>query len=105
MTTFSERAKGFEKKFAHDEEMQFRAHARRNRLVGLWAASLLGKTGSDAETYATEVVKSDFARPGDEDVFERLSADLGERADERTIRAKMVELLTVAKEQIFSETS
>ena len=64
MTTFNDREKGFENKFAHDEEMQFRAHARRNKMLGLWAASLLGKTGEDADAYAMEVVQADFAEVG-----------------------------------------
>ena len=64
MTTFNDREKGFENKFAHDAEMQFRAHARSNKMLGLWAASLLGKTGADAEAYAMEVLKADFAEIG-----------------------------------------
>ncbi len=104
MTTFNDREKAFENKFAHDEEMQFRAVARRNRLLGLWAASLLGKTGEEAEAYAREVVKADFAEEGHEDVFRKLVADLDYRADAPTIRSKMVELLASAKGQILSET-
>ena len=105
MTTFDDRERGFENKFAHDEEMQFKAIARRNRLLGLWAASLLGKTGDDAAAYAMEVVKSDFVESGDHDVYRKLAADLGARADETTIRTKMVELLAVAKGQIIDETA
>lgn len=105
MTTFNDREKGFENKFAHDEEMQFKAVARRNRLLGLWAASLLGKTGDDAAAYAMEVVKADFLEAGDQDVVRKVVADLGDRADEATIRSKMGELLAVAKGQIFDETS
>ena len=82
MTTFNDRQKGFENKFAHDEEMQFKAAARRNRLVGLWAASLLGKTGADADAYAMEIVRADFAEHGHEDVYRKLAADLDYRADE-----------------------
>lgn len=105
MTTFNDREKGFESKFAHDEAMQFKAIARRNRLVGLWAASLLGKTGDEAAEYAMAVVKSDFEESGDEDVFRKLASDLGDRADATTIRTKMVELLAVAKAQILDETA
>jgi len=105
MTTFNDREKGFENKFAHDAEMQFKAAARRNKLVGLWAASLLGKTGADAEAYAMEVVRADFAEHGHEDVYRKLSEDLGHRADELTIRSKMSELLGIAKGQLMSETS
>jgi hypothetical protein len=104
MTTFNDREKGFENKFAHDAEMQFRAVARRNRLLGLWAAALLGKSGSDADDYAREVVKADFVEAGDGDVIRKVAGDLGERADEATIRAKLVEFLAVAKNQLMSES-
>jgi hypothetical protein len=103
MTTFNDRERAFENKFAHDEEMQFKAQARRNRLLGMWAAALLGKTGKDAEDYAMEVVHADFKEIGHEDVFRKLSADLDYRADETTIRSKMAELLTIAKEQVLAE--
>ena len=104
MTTFNDRESAFENKFAHDEEMQFKASARRNRLLGLWAASLLGKTGADADAYAMEVVRADFIEGGHDDVVRKLAADLDYRADESTSRAKMHELLTVAKSQIITET-
>lgn len=103
MTTFDEREQAFEKKYAHDAEMQFRAEARRNRLLGLWAAGLLGLSGDAANDYALTIVKADFAEPGDEDVFRKVAKDLGGRADEATIRAKMAELRAVAKEQIMKE--
>ncbi len=103
MTTFNDRERGFENKFAHDEEMQFKAAARRNRLVGLWAASLLGKTGADADAYAMEIVRADFAEHGHEDVYRKLAADLDYRADEHTIRSKMAEMLAVAKSQLMTE--
>jgi hypothetical protein len=103
MTTFDERENAFESKFAHDEEMQFKATARRNKLLGLWAAELLGKSGDEAEAYALEVVKSDFEEAGDEDVFRKLAGDLGDKADEALIRAKMTELRAVAEEQIMQE--
>ena len=105
MTTFNDREKGFESKFAHDAEMQFKAVARRNRLLGMWAASLLGRTGDDAAAYAMEVVKSDFAEAGDEDVYRKVAGDLAGKADEATVRAKMTELLALAKGQIFTETT
>lgn len=104
MTTFDDREHAFEAKFAHDAEMQFKADARRNKLLGLWAAELMGKTGADAEAYAREVVKSDFEEAGHEDVYRKVSGDLGELADEATIRGKMAELLVEAKAQIMSET-
>lgn len=103
MTTFDEREHAFENKFAHDEEMKFKAAARANKLLGLWAAELLGKTGDEAEAYAAEVVKSDFEEAGHEDVFRKVSGDLGDKADEATIRAQMAELAIVAKEQIMNE--
>lgn len=103
MTTFDDRQNAFESKYAHDEEMQFKAVARRNKLVGLWAAGLLGKSGADADAYAIEVVKSDFEEAGDEDVIRKLAADLGDKADDATIRAKLTEALNEAKSQVMNE--
>ncbi|MBR2657613.1 DUF1476 domain-containing protein [Yoonia sp.] len=103
MSSFDDRAKSFENKFAHDAEMLFKAGARRNRLLGLWAAELLGKTGDDAAAYAMEVVQADFEEAGHEDVYRKVSADLGARADEATIRAQMDALLVEAKAQLMSE--
>jgi len=103
MNTFKDRENAFENKFAHDEDMQFRAVARRNKLTGLWAAALLGKTGDDAAAYATEVVKADFEEPGDEDVVRKLVRDLDDKADAATIRAKLEEMLVVAKAQLAEE--
>lgn len=105
MSSFDDRADAFENKFAHDAEMQFKAEARRNKLLGLWAADLLGKTGDDADAYAKEVIKSDFEEAGDEDVYRKVSGDLGAKADEATIRAKMTALMAEAKSQIMTETS
>ncbi|WP_120501518.1 DUF1476 domain-containing protein [Roseovarius sp. EL26] len=104
MTTFDEREQAYENKFAHDEEMNFKAEARRNKLLGLWAAELLGKSGDDADTYAMEVVRSDFEEQGHEDVVRKVTGDLGDLADANTIRAKMAELLATAREQVLSET-
>lgn len=103
MSTFDDRKNAFENKFANDEAMKFKAEARRNRLVGLWAADLLGKTGDDANAYATEVVKSDFEEAGIEDVVRKLSGDLGDKADDATIRAKMDEMMAKAREQLMNE--
>ena len=103
MTTFDEREHAFESKFAHDAEMQFKAEARRNKLLGLWAAELLGKSGDDAEAYAQEVIKSDFEEAGHEDVVRKVAGDLGDKSDESTIRTKMVELLVEAKAQLMDE--
>ncbi len=104
MTTFDDRENAFENKFVHDAELQFKAEARRNKLLGLWAAELLGKSGADAEAYAKEVVTADFEEAGDEDVYRKVAGDLGGRADETTIRTKMVELLAVAKDQVMKES-
>ena len=103
MTTFDEREHAFENKLAHDAEKQFKAEARRNKLLGLWAAELLGKSGDEAEAYAQEVVKSDFEEAGDEDVFRKVSGDLGDLSDEATIRKTMLELMAVAKAQLMDE--
>ncbi len=103
MTTFDERENAFENKFAHDAEMQFKAEARRNKLLGLWAAELMGKSGDDADAYAREVIKADFQEAGDEDVYRKVAGDLGDKADEATIRAKMTEMLGLAKAQLMEE--
>ena len=103
MSSLDEREAAFEKKYAHDAEMQFKAEARRNKLLGMWAAVLMEKSPPEAEAYAMEVVKSDFEEAGDEDVFRKVSGDLGDLADEATIRAKMAELLVSAKDQILNE--
>jgi hypothetical protein len=103
MTTFDDRENAYENMFAHDEEMQFKAQARANKLLGLWAADLLGKTGDEAEAYAKEVIHADFEEAGHEDVFRKISGDLGAKADETTIRTKMVECLAQAKEQLAKE--
>ncbi|MBM1688112.1 DUF1476 domain-containing protein [Sulfitobacter geojensis] len=103
MPSLKDRENAFENKFAHDAEMQFKADARRNRLLGLWAAELLGKTGEAAADYAREVVKSDFEEAGHEDVYRKVSGDLGDKTDETTLRAKMAELMAQAKAQIAQE--
>lgn len=103
MSTFNDREKSFENRYAHDEEMKFRAEARRNRLLGLWAADLLGKTGDEATAYAAEVVKSDFEEAGHEDVVRKVSGDLGDKADDETVRAKLAEFTAIAKGQLLDE--
>lgn len=103
MTTFDDRENAFESKYAHDADMQFRAEARRNKLLGLWAAELMGKSGDEAAEYAKEVIKSDFEEAGDEDVYRKVSGDLGAKAEEATIRAKMAELMVQAKAQLMDE--
>ena len=106
MATFDEREKGFEKKFEKDQELQFKTQARRNRLLGLWAAELMGMQGEAADAYAKEVVKSDFEKPGEEDVFEKIMMDFkakGVSQSEHQIRRKMDELLGVARQQLMTE--
>lgn len=103
MNTFEDRKKSYEAKFAHDDELRFRAEARRNRLIGLWAADLLGKSGDDAAAYAGEVVNADLQKPGSEEVVRRLATDLAGKASMKEIEAKMSELLDTAKEQIAAE--
>ena len=104
MSQFDDRKKAFESKFAHDAEMQFKAEARRNKLLGLWGAELLGKDGDDVQAYVTEVIKSDFEEAGDEDAYRKLEADLGHKVDEATIRAKMAECAAQARVQLLDET-
>ncbi len=104
MTTFDDRETGFEAKFAHDEEMQFKAQARANKLLGFWAAELLGKSGDAADAYAIEVVKADFEEAGHEDVYRKVAGDLGGKSDEATIRQRMAECLVEAKEQLMGES-
>lgn len=104
MTTFDDRESAFENKFAHDEEMKFRAEARRNKLLGLWAAELMGRTGEDADTYAREVIHADFEEAGHEDVVRKVAGDLGDKSSPEAIRKKMGELLVVAKGQLLKET-
>jgi|SRR4029453_10236533 hypothetical protein len=100
-TTFDKREEGFEKQFAHDEELKFKAMARRNKMLGLWAAGILGKSGADAEAYAKEVVLADFEEAGDNDVLRKVSTDLQPKGiTEQQIRARMTELLNEAVAQI-----
>jgi hypothetical protein len=103
MSTFDDREKAFESKFAHDAEMQFRAEARCNKLVGLWAAEILGKTGQEATDYAMTVVAADFEEAGNEDVVRKLAADLDGKIGADEIRAKLASTLPVAKAQLMSE--
>jgi hypothetical protein len=103
MTTFDKRQDGFEKKFAHDEELRFKAMARRNKLLGMWAAEKLGKSGADAEAYAKSVVMADFEEVGDDDVFRKVRADFdaqGVDQSDHQIRRTMDELLHTAIEAI-----
>lgn len=103
MSSFDDRENTFENKFAHDEEMAFKAEARCNKLLGLWAAELLGKTGDDAADYAKSVIVADFEEAGHEDVVRKVAGDLDGKASADEIRAKRSELLAVAKEQIMKD--
>jgi len=103
MSTFQDRETAFENKFAHDAEMQFRAEARRNKLLGHWAAGLMGLPADEVDAYAASVVKSDLEEAGQEDVFRKVSGDLGDKADEATIRAQMAALMAEAKSQLLDE--
>ncbi len=103
MSTFDDRENAFEAKFAHDADMQFKADARRNKLLGLWAAELMGKSADEAAEYAKEVVKSDFEEAGHEDVVRKVAGDLGDKSNPDAIRAKMAELLAIAQKQIMAE--
>lgn len=103
MSTFDDRETAFEAKFAHDADMKFRAEARRNKLLGLWAAELMGKSGDAATDYAMSVVNADFEEAGDEDVVRKVAGDLGAKSSPEAIRAKMAELLKVAKSQLVNE--
>ncbi|MCA3560641.1 MAG: DUF1476 domain-containing protein [Aestuariivirga sp.] len=103
MTTFDDRKDAFEKKFALDEELQFKANARRNKLLGLWAAEKLGLSGAESEAYAKSVVMADFAEAGDEDVFRKVRDDFkakGLALSDQDIRGAMDGLMAKAVEQI-----
>lgn len=106
MSGMDDRSDAFENKFAHDAELRFKAEARRNKLLGMWAAALMGKSGEEAEAYAKEVVISDLQEAGDEDVFRKVKGDLEaakvEQSDHQ-IRRTMDELLQTARAQIISE--
>jgi hypothetical protein len=103
MTTFDKRKEGFEKQFVHDEELKFKAVARRNRMLGLWAAQKLGLSGTQAEAYAKEVVMADFEEPGDHDVFRKIRRDFdakGIAQSDHQIRRTMDELMAKAVAEI-----
>lgn len=106
MSSFKDREKTFEAKYAHDQETNFKIMARRNRLLGEWAAEQMGLEGAEAEAYAKQVVKADFEKPGDEDVYEKVMGDFQERKvgiSEHRLRKRMQELLETAREQVTSE--
>lgn len=103
MSTFDDRERGFERKFALDQEQEFKAQARRNRALGVWAAGLMGLQPPHVDEYAKAVVKSDFELPGEEDVFRKVFEDLkgsGVEVSEAAVRMKMAELLAQARESV-----
>ncbi|MES2906473.1 MAG: DUF1476 domain-containing protein [Pseudomonadota bacterium] len=103
MTTFNNREQAFEKKYALDEEQKFKAIARRNKLLGLWAAEQLGKTGAEADAYATEVVHADFEEAGDEDIIRKLTQDFaaaGKKLDTLEVNRQLETLMGVAVQQV-----
>ncbi|MEH6744065.1 DUF1476 domain-containing protein [Hyphomonas sp.] len=107
MSTFDDRERAEEARYALNQETQFKVMARRNKLLGLWAADLMGLTGSDAEAYAKTVVLSDLEEPGDEDVFRKVRNDFDTAGIDRTdarIREQMAELLPVAREQVLKDS-
>lgn len=106
MTTFDDREKAFERKFVHDEELRFRATARRNKLFGLWAAEKMGLSGSEADEYAKAVIKADFEEAGDEDVLRKVGGDLtakGAGVADTELRTKLIDLTAEAIQQIEAE--
>jgi hypothetical protein len=106
MTTFEEREKGFEAKYQHDQELRFRIQNRRNKLLGLWAAEMMGMKADQAAAYARKVVDADFAEPGDQDVHDKVYEDLhksGVDLSDHRLRKKMVELIAEAERQIMAE--
>lgn len=107
MTTFDEREKAFEQKYKHDQDMLFRIQNRRNKLLGIWAAELMGLSGSEAESYVKDVIMSDMEKPGDDDVHDKVYADLHARnidLSDHRLRKQMDELLQVAHDQVVKET-
>ena len=102
MSTFDEREKSFEKKFAHDEELQFKVSARRNKYIGQWVSQILGYNSDQEKDYIQSVIKADFAEAGDEDVFRKVKADLKDRnISDEDIRKKMDELNEKAKSEFM----
>ncbi|GKY87997.1 DUF1476 domain-containing protein [Sinisalibacter aestuarii] len=103
MTTFDDRENAYENKFAHDAELNFKAEARCNKLLAIWAAEKLGKNEDETKAYITEVIKSDFEEAGHDDVIRKVAGDLGGASSEDEVRAKRAEFIIVAREQVLSE--
>ena len=107
MSAFDDRQKGFEAKYKHDQETQFKVTARRNKLLGLWAAEQLGLSGAEAEAYAKSVVAADFEKPGDDDVLHKIIADFsakGVPVTEHALRKRMADLTQIARDQVGKQT-
>ena len=105
MASFDDREKGFEQKYKHDKELEFKINARRNKLLGLWVAEQLGIPAGEAEAYAKSVVMADFTKPGDDDVIEKVIADCqakGVAMTEQRLRKRLAELRDVARQQVMS---
>ena len=106
MSGFDKRKEGFESRFAHNENLEFKAAARRNKMLGLWLAKLMNMSAQEAEAYAKQVIISDFEEAGDEDVFRKLRADADEAGltlSDHQIRSKMAQFMEQAREQVKSE--
>lgn len=103
MTTFDDRERGFESKFVLDSEQQFRAEARRNHLLGVWAGNLLGKSGQELEDYAMELVKLEVKAPGTEDIVNRVAGDLAGKVTPDEVRSRLGDFMRIAKSQIQND--
>jgi len=106
MSSFDDRETSFENKFKHDKELEFKATARRNKLLGLWAAELLGISGAEAETYAKSVIRADLEKPGEQDVVDKVMADFkarGVELSEHRLKKRMAELMATAVAQVQAE--
>jgi len=106
MSSFNDREKAFESKFAHDQELKFKATARRNKLLGVWAAEQMGLSGDDAQAYVAEVIRSDLEEPGDEDVFRKVWGDFQAKkveVSEHQLRRQLVDLMDEAIRQVESK--
>ena len=104
MTTFDDRESAYENKFVHDQDLNFKAEARCNKLLAIWAAGKLGKTGDAIDAYVVEVIKADFEEPGHDDVVRKVAGDLGGASSEDEVRQKRAALLNEAREQVVSES-
>lgn len=104
MTTFDDRENAYENKFAHDAELNFKAEARCNKLLAVWAAEKLGKPEDELASYIAEVIKADFEEAGHDDVIRKVARDLGDASNEAEVRAKRAELIVVARQQVATES-